>query len=567
MTASTSTARAARALPYAILALALALTVLGWREFWFLTDDAFIAFRYVRNAYDGHGLVWNRAPFAPVDGYTSFGWVALLELTWHVTGVAPPSSCNVLSLLLSLGTITLLWRWLWRLTEPLGGLSPRLALTALGLAGALSNRTFLAWTSSGLETAMYVFAVTAWLFAAWSPARHAKIVWAAAAALVALTRPDGIPMWAMTAGLLALAAVARRVPRLARFVPAALAARPAVMLVVATLPVLTFAVWRYATYRTLLPNTFYAKVTGGDPAAGGRYLASFVLEYALWAWALWVLAALVVLARRRKLPSLVGVGCTITLLFHIAYYAIVVGGDHFEYKTFAHLIPIVWVVACAAAVVLLGAASTRAKKAALWAALALVLAASLPVPWIHYAGTRNLTTRDETFRLRYAVAPHLPSFVRFYGTAFDRMQSYLIMRFYCMRHQEHKVFYEWKVKEIPDVGYEIPWKADDIPVMLVGEAGVVGWRLPGVAMLDGFGLNDRIVARNPHLRGEHRVGHERQPPPGYFEAFEANVSIVSKTVLISPRTQPLGAERVREIESRFEAWLKTQPRRPLRPKP
>lgn len=27
----------------------------GWRVFWFLTDDAFIAFRYVSNSILGHG--------------------------------------------------------------------------------------------------------------------------------------------------------------------------------------------------------------------------------------------------------------------------------------------------------------------------------------------------------------------------------------------------------------------------------------------------------------------------------------------------------------------------------
>ena len=27
---------------------------------WFLTDDAFISFRYVRNLLEGHGLVFNR---------------------------------------------------------------------------------------------------------------------------------------------------------------------------------------------------------------------------------------------------------------------------------------------------------------------------------------------------------------------------------------------------------------------------------------------------------------------------------------------------------------------------
>ena len=62
-------------------------------------DDAFIAFRYVSNLHDGHGLVWNRAPFQPVEGYTSFLWVVLLHGAWSVFGVEPPQSANWISLL------------------------------------------------------------------------------------------------------------------------------------------------------------------------------------------------------------------------------------------------------------------------------------------------------------------------------------------------------------------------------------------------------------------------------------------------------------------------------------
>lgn len=91
---------------------------LGWRSFWFLTDDAFIAFRYVSNSILGHGWVWNPAPFEPVEGYTSFLWIALLDGVWRVTGVEPPDSANWLSLGFGYATLYLGYCFAKRLTLP-----------------------------------------------------------------------------------------------------------------------------------------------------------------------------------------------------------------------------------------------------------------------------------------------------------------------------------------------------------------------------------------------------------------------------------------------------------------
>ena len=53
---------------------------------WFLTDDAFISFRYVRNLLEGHGLVFNPGEY--VEGYTNFLWVVVLAIP-HWLGVDP----------------------------------------------------------------------------------------------------------------------------------------------------------------------------------------------------------------------------------------------------------------------------------------------------------------------------------------------------------------------------------------------------------------------------------------------------------------------------------------------
>src|SRR5688572_25046211 len=50
---------------------------------WFVTDDAYIAFRYARNWAAGRGLVYNLGE-TPVEGFSEFLWVALSALLLKV---------------------------------------------------------------------------------------------------------------------------------------------------------------------------------------------------------------------------------------------------------------------------------------------------------------------------------------------------------------------------------------------------------------------------------------------------------------------------------------------------
>ena len=250
-------------------------TFVGWRAFWFLCDDAFIAFRYASNLMAGRGLTWNPAPFAPVEGYTSFLWTVLLAGVWKLFGVEPPDSANVLSLLFGYGTLWLVGRAMLRAAWPESVRPYRVGVLALVLLGTVTNRTFLAFLSSGLETSLFNFCVTAWVVVAME--RNRGTMWAlwlcAAAALMALVRPDGLLFVASTVAMLsAQVFVLRERVRLAQCLP--LLAVPAHVL------------WRKATYDAWLPNTYFAKSVGAWPEAGLRYLASFSLEYGVWFWAL-----------------------------------------------------------------------------------------------------------------------------------------------------------------------------------------------------------------------------------------------------------------------------------------
>jgi arabinofuranosyltransferase len=524
--------------------------VCGWQLFWFLTDDAFIAFRYVSNSVAGHGYVWNAEPFRAVEGYTSFAWVVLLDLVWRATGVAPPQAANPLALVFAFGQLVLIQKMLWRIPLRAELVRMRPALVAIAIIGLLTNRTFLAWTSSGLETAMFNFAVLLWVFVAvWrrktSPDWLAEL--AGVALLVALTRPDGLLYVAATVAIVGLGiadlgpAMRRRTTRLAG---------------ACALALVTYLGWRYHTYDSFLPNTFYAKVTRKWPQAGVRYLASFVLEYALVWWIVALGAAGAASIRARpSLPSLpelrriaIAIAPAATLIAHVGYYTVVVGGDHFEYRAFSHVLPLVFVTMVWA----LGRVDWRPSVTI--AVLCAFVGTSWIVPWTHWFGTQHLKTRDETKILQYQVAPDLPVAIRWYGRWFDELQDYLIDRMICTRHQEHKRFYEYKVATLParELGEQIT--ADGVPVHVAMEVGYVAWVLPNVAIIDGFGLNDYYIARNLENVAM-RMAHSRTPPPGYLDAFAPNVVVVDGTWVKLERKRSFAEDDVRRIERLYDVWL------------
>ena len=91
------------------------LALLGWFSSvaWFLCDDAFISFRYVRNLLEGHGLVFNPGEY--VEGYSNFLWVLELAAIWELSGVAPERAAPWLSVAFTAGTVAAMLWWIARL--------------------------------------------------------------------------------------------------------------------------------------------------------------------------------------------------------------------------------------------------------------------------------------------------------------------------------------------------------------------------------------------------------------------------------------------------------------------
>lgn len=169
--------------------------LLGWlaEVSWFLTDDAFISFRYVRNLLEGHGLVFNRGE--RVEGYSNFLWVLELALLWGVFGLRPEYAAPWLSVAFTVGTIAVMLWWLIRLPA----VQYRMPVGWIALGLVCSSATFAVWTSGGgLETRQFTFFVVMAVIclSLYRGSRYGLFAVSLSLAAAALTRPEG-PMFAV----------------------------------------------------------------------------------------------------------------------------------------------------------------------------------------------------------------------------------------------------------------------------------------------------------------------------------------------------------------------------------
>jgi arabinofuranosyltransferase len=311
---------AAARLGLAALAAVVALSGLVWPSW--LSDDAFISFRYAQNLVQGHGLVYNVGE--RVEGYTNFLWTVLaagvialggdVALWSHLAGIA-------------LGIAVVLLTY---------ALAARLVGGAWGLLAALivaTSQSLLLYSArgSGLETGLFTLLVLAaserYLAAHRRPG--ALIVAGLLVGLSALTRPEGLMVFGLTAAHLAFTNWRRR------------EATPLLLYSLSFLAIfLPYFLWRVTYYGDLLPNTFYAKTGGGASQVlrGLGYAGGFALTLGgpllLVVLAPWLRDPRAALASWR--------GFLLPLALAYTAYIVAVGGDHFRgQRFFVPILPLV----------------------------------------------------------------------------------------------------------------------------------------------------------------------------------------------------------------------------------
>ena len=515
-----------------MLALAFVpwLVLLGWLASvaWFITDDAFISFRYVRNLLEGHGLVFNRGEY--VEGYTNFLWVLELAAIWGLLGIRPEDAAQWLSVIYTAGTIAVMLWWVARM--PVLRHRGLVAWMALGLVG--SSATFAVWTSGGgLETRQFTFfALVAVVgLGVYGTSRWGLFAVSLSLAAAALTRPEGLLLAACCVGWFV---VHRLVTdrRLAWREVLALTGPCAVL-------VGGHFLARHSYYGEWLPNTYYAKHVGPWYESGFRYLWAAGIETGLYL----LIPLTYVALRTRWREHRDGLYALVLLCVgtHLAYL-LQIGGDHFEYRPLDFYWPLLAVPAAEGILQVgarMAAITNRLSRNLRWVG-ARTSAVVLFVPVLFYASAIQDTllfkgaamfefggkhqpyvALDEHNAPWLLAAPGMPTLVAISNDL--RRQS--IKHLVGLHFPEHGSYADlrmsrWKPYENAERGI-VPSDA----LMLVGGTGIRPYYVPDLTFIDRYGLVDSTIARSPVSRPNHEriIAHDRSPPPGYLQRRGVNI--------------------------------------------
>ena len=502
------------------------LVLLAWLTSvaWFLTDDAFISFRYVRNLLAGHGLVFNPGEY--VEGYTNFLWILELAALWGFFGLRPEQAAPWLSVAYTVGTLAALWWWIAR--SPSYHDRGFVAWLALGLL--CSSATFAVWTAGGgLETRQFTcFIVVAVVcLAVHSHNRWGLLAASVSLAAAALTRPEGLLLAACCFGWFA----AQRI-----IVDHKLDWRAGIMLV-APFAVLVTAhfLFRYGYYGDWLPNTYYAKHVRPWYESGFRYLWAAALETGLYL----LLPLTFVALRERWRRYRDGTYALVLLCISLhMYYLLRIGGDHFEYRPLDFYWPLLAVPA-AEGLAHLGARiaaglqrvrrlperlGPRAWAVALFVPVlfyASAIQGSLLLEDQHIIGRHIRLSEKKTGWL--LAAPGMPALVAI-SSDLRRQSAQQLVGLRFKQHRQVAIFNKgmWMPYEKVERGI-IPRDA----VTSIYAIGIMPYYVPDLEIIDSYGLTDATVARNPvtHPNRARYMGHDRNPPPGYLQQRGVNFSL------------------------------------------
>jgi len=327
-----------------IAVLTVIFSVIVLRSAW-VCDDAYISFRTVDNFVNGYGLTWNTGE--RVQAYTNPLWVFVTAAVYVFSGEFYYTAI-FLSLLLSIGMVVMLARKV--------ALSVQSA--ALAVVVLMCSKAFIDYSTSGLENALTHLLLVIFAAVYFGGQRTLRqLFWLALiASLGMLNRLDTVLLY-----LPVLVAAFFGTPYGGRIK----------RVLLGMLPIIGWELFSLIYYGFPFPNTYYAKLKAGIPAADlvRQGLVYYVDTLDLDPLTLIVILSGIVLVwvgrKREQVPFVLGVA------FYLIYI-VWIGGDFMSGRFFAAPMLI--------AVILLSRLSLPSKGVGLWAPFVTILLLGLTSP-------------------------------------------------------------------------------------------------------------------------------------------------------------------------------------------
>nr|MBN2277498.1 hypothetical protein [candidate division Zixibacteria bacterium] len=526
-------------------AIILLILVLHISLYTFLTDDAFISYRYAVNLADGHGLVFNLGE--KVEGYTNFLWVLILALIKFL-GPAPENAANVLSLVATLILIGMVYSF------------NRVFLdirrfTLMGLIAPLLlalSRSFAVWASGGLETRLFTLliflAVTTHFRGAFKGDRSYYFS-ALFFAIASLTRPEGILLfgsfWAY---------------RLFLNIRCHQKVQPLIKSLMIFIPIVgAHFIFRMLYYGYPFPNTFYAKVTGAWFNTGLLYLLTFIHEYGLYL----AIPLAVLLLTRRYDPDRRHIIMNILIPFApYAIYIAYIGGDHFEYRQLDVFLPFLAIILQEGIrTLIIPVLKTESSLNRIMATAGLIIGIILyTVPSIethlNFPTTYNSAVGVNSACPNGTIINRLPG-LKQYLLILDRLHFGLATDFVCIRQEEHRMAMEQVflpqarlLTRAVEQGY-----IDRDEVICLWCVGAIPY-YSGLTTIDYLGLTDAHVAHRQLPQSEGKLmAHEKRADYRYLQYRRAAYISTRPAIFIFPIEDFLADGRVIEGKLINRAYL------------
>jgi arabinofuranosyltransferase len=457
----------------------------------FVSDDAYISFRYARNLSEYGQLTFTLGE--RVEGYSNFLWTVLLG-GFHFVGFSIP----IISIILGVGFSMVSLLILWKLSIEIKGNSTDLDHIIHWSSPLILVlwAPFAAWSSGGLETMMFT---TLALFSIFLTIKKSKsrLLWGASWVLTALTRPEGAILFTIAFIWLFIDTLADYFKEKQGFQLLALFKHFLPLIYGSILFSITYGIfflWRIYYYGEILPNTWYAKIYGIPPSFlfkhGLIYINSFIEVFKIF-WLLPILGGIFFLGKKTIWKLILPFSA---ILFWF-YYSAKVGGDFMA--LFRFMVPALPLMALLLSISIFGWSALfnrfLKKRSTLIISSFLILYPASLIGYLSF-NFENISISKEKVQFGMESIRGMINYANdrvMVGKALGR-----IIKAYPQR----------------DVS------------LAVGGAGAISFESRAAKIIDTFGLMDKSVARKKIKAGKFfKPGHLKQAPWRYIKSLSPDI--------------------------------------------